>query len=113
MGHDYECGLLPLMQIKEHVCPNGYSSFCSELGQEGSISIEYGGTNDGGGGGGGTFVVKKSGSGVSDAQTADILVIAGGGGGKTGSYSDNVNEGTVNLTVTGYKGSIISNFMHK
>jgi hypothetical protein len=20
MGHDYECGLLPLMQIKEHVC---------------------------------------------------------------------------------------------
>jgi len=63
------------------------------VGQEGSISIEYGGTNDGGGGGGGTFVVKKSGSGVSNAQTADILVIAGGGGGKTGSYSDNVNEG--------------------
>ena len=56
------------------------------VGQMGTESYEYGGTEDGGGGGGGSFIA------LSDNTP---LVVAGGGGGQTASYTNSEGPGRV------------------
>ena len=56
------------------------------VGQMGSDSVEYGGTDDGGGGGGGSFIA------LSDDTP---LIVAGGGGGQTSRYTNGQGPGRI------------------